>query len=92
MTVPTSGTVPNSSTVTFNNAGTFYWQAVYSGDANNNGASSPCTATNNEQLTVNKASPTITTTLSSGTITAGTTAYDTSNLTGDVDAHGGTAR
>ena len=52
VTVPTSGTVPNSSTVTFNSAGTYYWQAVYSGDANNNGASSPCTATNNEQLTV----------------------------------------
>ena len=84
VTVPTSGNVPNSSTATFNNAGTFYWQAVYSGDTNNNGASSPCTATNNEQLTVNMASPTITTALSSGTITAGNTAYDTSNLTGDV--------
>ena len=60
MTVPTSGNVPNSSTVTFNTAGTYYWQAVYSGDANNNGASSPCTATNNEQLTVTRRRPTIT--------------------------------
>ena len=93
VTVPTSGNVPNSNTVTFNSAGTFYWQAVYSGDTNNNGASSPCTATNNEQLTVNKASPTITTALSSGTITTGGTANDTSNLTGDVAntgaGHGG---
>ena len=77
VTVPTSGTVPNSSTVTFNSAGTYYWQAVYSGDANNNGATSPCTATNNEQLTVNKASPTIATTLSAGTIAMGATAHDT---------------
>ena len=92
MTVPTSGNVPNSSTATFNSAGTYYWQAVYSGDTNNNGASSPCTATNNEQLTVNKASPTITTTLSSGSITAGSTAYDTSTLTGASATHGGRRR
>ena len=82
VTVPTSGIVPNSSTVTFTSAGTYYWQAVYSGDANNNGASSPCTATTNEQLTVNKASPTISTTLSAGTIAAGATAHDTSTLSG----------
>ena len=88
VTVSTSGTVPNSSTVTFNNAGTFYWQAVYSGDANNNAASSPCTAGNNEQLTVNKASPTIATALSSGSITAGTTANDTSTLSGLVNSTG----
>ena len=36
VTVPTSGIVPNSNAVTFNSAGTYYWQAVYSGDANNN--------------------------------------------------------
>jgi hypothetical protein len=51
-TVPTSGPVPHSNTMTFNTAGTFYWQAVYSGDANNNSTPSPCTASNNEQLTV----------------------------------------
>ena len=44
VTVSTSGMVPNSNTVTFSSAGTYYWQAAYSGDANNNGASSPCTA------------------------------------------------
>ena len=75
VTVNTSGTVPNSSNVTFNTAGTYYWQAVYSGDANNNGASSPCTAGSNEQLTVAKASPTIATALSASNITVGTTAY-----------------
>ncbi len=40
----TNGSVPDSDSITFNNAGTFYWQAVYSGDANNNGATSVCTS------------------------------------------------
>ncbi len=88
VTVATNGTVPNSSTVTFNSAGTYYWQAVYSGDANNNTASSPCTATNNEQLTVNKASPTISTALSASSISPGFTAYDTSTLSGAVNSSG----
>src|SRR5262249_36506404 len=34
--------VPDSNGVQFNQAGTFFWQAVYSGDANNNGATSAC--------------------------------------------------
>lgn len=48
----TNGVVPNSNTILFNSAGTFFWQAVYSGDSNNLGASSVCTT---EQLTVNAA-------------------------------------
>jgi hypothetical protein len=40
----TNGVVPDSNAITFNNAGTFYWQAVYSGDADNNGATSACTS------------------------------------------------
>ena len=55
---------PTRTPSTFGSVGTYYWQAVYSGDANNNAASSPCTATNNEKLTVTIASPTIATTLS----------------------------
>ncbi len=47
----TNGAVPDSNAVTFNSAGDFYWQAVYSGDANNNGATSECTS---EHLVVNK--------------------------------------
>ena len=86
----TNGVVPNSTTITFNTAGTFYWQAVYSGDTNNNGATSSCTAGNNEQLSVTKASPTIATTLSAASITAGSTAYDTSNLSGASGTAGGT--
>ena len=45
----TGGVVPNSNSVTFNSAGTFYWQASYSGDAHNASAKSACTS---EQLTV----------------------------------------
>jgi hypothetical protein len=37
--------------MTFPTAGTFYWYAVYSGDANNHGVVSAC-----EPLTVNRAS------------------------------------
>jgi hypothetical protein len=54
----TNGLVLNSDPVTFNAAGTYYWQAVYSGDLNNNGASSPCT---DEQLVVNPNTTGITT-------------------------------
>ena len=84
VTVPTSGTVPNSSAATFNSVGTYYWQAVYSGDANNNGASSPCTATNNEQLTVTKASPTISTALSARPSISEARPTTPRTLTGDV--------
>ncbi|WP_138418417.1 hypothetical protein [Sinomonas gamaensis] len=54
----TNGAVPDSNAVTFNTAGTYYWQAAYSGDANNNGATSACTS---EQLVVSKAQPTVAT-------------------------------
>jgi hypothetical protein len=49
----TGGVVPDSASATFNSAGTFYWAAFYTGDANNDKASSDCTA---EALVVN-ASP-----------------------------------
>src|SRR5260370_678491 len=38
------GVVPDSASVTFNQAGTYFWQAVYSGDSNNQGSSSLCTS------------------------------------------------
>ena len=42
-TVPvTNGVVPDSDAITFTTAGTWYWQAVYSGDANNPGDKSSC--------------------------------------------------
>ncbi len=54
----TNGVVPDSNGITFNSAGDFYWQAVYSGDANNNAATSVCT---DEHLVVTKAQPGIST-------------------------------
>jgi uncharacterized repeat protein (TIGR01451 family) len=43
------GVVPDSNNVTFDNPGTYYWQAKYSGDGDNKAAMSPCT---DEQLVV----------------------------------------
>src|SRR5207245_7032650 len=56
---------------------------VYSGDVNNNAATSAC-----EPLTVNKASPTITTTLSATTITVGTSVTDSSTMASFFQAGG----
>ena len=39
----TNGSVPDSNAVTFNTPGTYYWQARYSGDKNNDPALSTCT-------------------------------------------------
>lgn len=79
----TGGVVPNSASQAFNSAGAFSWNAVYSGDSNNNGATSPC-----EPLTVNKTNPTIATTLSATTITVGGSVSDSSTLTGSFQAGG----
>jgi hypothetical protein len=54
----TAGVVTQSNALTFTSPGTFYWQAVYSGDTKNFGATSSCSA---EVLTVGKKSPTATT-------------------------------
>ena len=54
----TNGTVPDSDPVTFNSAGDYYWQAAYSGDADNNPATSPC---GSEHLVVNPNTSGITT-------------------------------
>src|SRR4029077_17813634 len=55
----TNTVIPNSALQAFNSAGFYSWNVVYSGDANNNGITSPC-----EPLSVLRASPTITTSLS----------------------------
>lgn len=54
----TNGVVPDSDAVTFNTAGDYYWQAAYSGDANNSSAKSTCT---DEHLVVNKKKPSVST-------------------------------
>jgi hypothetical protein len=83
----TNGTVPNSNAITFTHAGTFYWQAAYSGDANNNGATSSCTS---EQLVVGPNSPTISTTLSASTAKIGDQVHDSATLAGATSDAGGT--
>jgi len=83
----TNGVVPDSDPITFNTAGDFYWQAVYSGDSNNDGATSVCTS---EHLVVTKKGPSIATTLSATTIEVGGTVHDSATLTGATADAGGT--
>ncbi len=79
VTVPsTTGSVPDSSSINFLTAGTYYWRAVFTGDDNNNGAISAC----NEVLTVNKVSPSITITLSDTSGPVGTTVDASAVLSG----------
>ena len=77
----TNGSVPDSNAVTFNNAGTFFWQAVYSGDPNNLGATSPCTS---EKLVISPNSPAITTAQNLIPNDAATISGVTSNAGGTV--------
>src|SRR5262249_59332391 len=57
------------------------------GDATHGSATSACTS---ETLTVGTASPTIATTLSSGSITVGGSVHDSATLTGATTGAGGT--
>ncbi len=82
----TNGVVGNSGDFTPGAAGTYSWQAVYSGDANNNGATSGCS---DEQLIVQPNSPSITTTLSASTAAIGTAVHDSSTLSGATGNAGG---
>ena len=85
----TNGIVPDSSNITFPTAGNFYWQASYSGDANNNGAASACIS---ETLVVNniaKTNPILTTTLSSSSITVGSSMHDTAAFSSGFTTGGG---
>jgi hypothetical protein len=85
------GVVPDSTSHTFNSAGTFYWQATYSGDANNND-STPVTSPCDEILVVSPNEPTITTQVKKDSddsnvdnnahVPTGTVVYDTALLDG----------
>ena len=79
----TDNSAPYATTTGFasTSAGTWSWAADYSGDANNNPASSVCMA---EQVPVNQASPSITTTASPTTGTVGVAAVtgDSATLAG----------
>ena len=70
-------TTAGTSTATFSASwtppavGSYYWQAQYAGDANNNGSTSACGDTN-EKVAVAKASPTITTVANPASAVTGT--------------------
>jgi len=82
----TNGSVPDSGSISFAAAGLYFWQASYSGDANNNPATSSCTS---EQLLI-KTNPSIATTLSATSVAIGTTVHDSSSLSGQTSDAGGT--
>ena len=81
------GGVPDSNTVSFSAAGSYYWQAVYNGDSKNLPATSSCS---DEKLTVDKAAPAMSTSLSAASIPAGGSASDSATLTGKTGNAGGT--
>jgi uncharacterized repeat protein (TIGR01451 family) len=70
--------VPDSNGLLFNAAGDYYWQAAYSGDANNTAATSPCTS---EHLVVDHPAIAITKTPATQTVDSGETANFTITVT-----------
>ena len=85
-TVSGNGTY-NSGSVTFDQAGTYYWAASYGGDTNNQGATSTC---NLETVIVTALDPTITTQLSSTAIPLDSSVHDTATLSGATPTATGT--
>ena len=81
------GVVPQSTSIQFNTAGTYYWQAVYSGDASNASANSPCTS---EILTINPNGTSIATALSASSVLHGASVQDSATLSGATSTAGGT--
>jgi GH25 family lysozyme M1 (1,4-beta-N-acetylmuramidase) len=94
----TPGTLPISSPVTLNAPGTYYWQASYSGDANNQASESTCaTAANGGEVETVMSATTLKTLLSGSgyfgggrswwlgdviTVFAGTSVTDSATLSG----------
>ena len=76
--------IPNSDPYTFNTAGTFYWQAEYSGDNNNIKATSTCDL---ETVTVPQNKPTVVT-QASASVQAGSDIWDTATLAGGFNPTG----
>jgi archaellin len=82
---PASGEPEVSSPIyTTTEAGTYHWSTIYSGDANNQGASSLCT----EASVANKATPTISTT-ATGPVTVGAAIEDEATVEGRVEPQAG---
>ena len=87
-TITTPGTLPASSPVTLPSAGTYYWEASYSGDSANAGSASTC-GSNGEVETVTTQPTSVTTSLSGGgqsgisiSVPTGTAVTDTASLSG----------
>jgi len=78
----TGGVVQDSNPITFTTAGAYYWQAVYSGDTNNLGATSGC---GSEFLPVGEV---ILTTLSSSSGVVGDSVHDSATLYNVTNAGG----
>jgi hypothetical protein len=91
-TITTAGTPPASAPVALNLPGTYYWQAVYSGDSANGGSESTCGLNGEvEIVSPGSAATSVSTTLSgdgqSGSalsVPAGATVTDTASLSGDA--------
>ena len=79
--------MPDSAPVTFLAAGSYFWQATYSGDANNSAASSVCTS---EPITITPNTPTLTTALSASSAAIGSPVTDSATLAGATTNAGGT--
>ena len=77
----TNGTVPDSATVRFDAARTYYWQALYSGDSNNEAAASDC---NSEVLTVDPRTPALTTSPSPTLGSVGMAVHDSASLVSPI--------
>ena len=86
-TVPVSGNGSFSTTnaTAADATGTWSWTASYTGDANNNGATSGCTQ---ETVTVTKASPSLTTTPSPGGTVGAVVLNDTGSVSGGYSPGG----
>jgi hypothetical protein len=78
----------NSGNFTPSSAGTYYWTASYSGDANNKLAVTAC-GDANETSVVNKKQPSLTTN-AAGPVTIGSPISDTATLAGATSGAGGT--
>src|SRR5207249_3582321 len=84
VTIGSANSVPPSGSVTPASAGSFTFNATYTGDDSNNRVSSIC-----ETLTVNKQTPSVTTSISpSSTITVGASVTDQATLTGGFPSTG----
>jgi hypothetical protein len=91
VTIAADGTIPHSPTLTFDTAGSFWWQAVYNGGGRNAASDpSPCTS---EPLVVQKVQPAIATTPNPTALTIGTGASfnDTATISNGFFPTGGIA-